>query len=105
MANGDIKHVKSEVLSSEEVAALGGFQDNDGISKVVKLLATNPGALKNKLNLTDEQSVNVKALVVGSGTAASVKWLSGAIGDELSAVLGAAASAYLAHKMFGSSKK
>jgi hypothetical protein len=102
----DTKHPKSEVLSADEVAALGGFPDtNGGISKVAALLANNPGAIKNKLNLTDEQTTNVKALVVGSGTAASVKWLSGAIGDELSAVLGAAASAYLAHKVFGSSKK
>lgn len=98
----NVKRPVQEVLSSEEIAAMGGFPDTKGgVAKVAALLASNPGAIKNKLNLSDEQLVNVKALVVGSGTATSVKFLSNSLGTELSAILGAAASAYIAHKVFG----
>ena len=96
----------AEVLSAEEVAALGGFPtDDSGAAKIAKLLATNPGAIKDKLQLSETQAQNVSAIIIGGSTGASVKYLGPVVGNEIAAVLGALTSAYVSRKMFGKGGK
>ena len=71
------------------------------VSKALESIMRNPRQLKSMFNLNEEQAVNVKSLVVGSGTAAAVKYLSNAIGTELSGAIGGFLSGYIAKKMFG----
>lgn len=70
-------------------------------SNMLMELIQNPQAIRQKFNLDERQTKNVKALLVGSGAAASVKWLGDSIGDELAAAGGALLSAYIARKIFG----
>ena len=63
--------------------------------------ALNPQKLGGLLQLQPEQAQNVKALITGAGTAASVKYLGKQIGDVPAALLGAAATAYVVKKVFG----
>jgi len=91
--------VPDQVLSAEEVKLLGG--DGTVSSKALMQFVQNPGALANLFSLTDNQANNVRAVISGMGTAASVRYLSKAFGTEISAIIGAAVSAFIAGKAFG----
>ena len=81
----------------QEMAELGGTGDKQALIQLLQ----NPGLIRSKLNLTESQSSNVKSLIAGAGTAASVKYLGRAFGDEIAAIMGAAVSAFIARKIFG----
>lgn len=103
--NADYTYVEGEIVTPQqriaelenEVRSLGGRQ---ALSNLIQ----NPGALSGLLKLSPEQAVNVKAIIAGAGAAASHKYLSKHIGDEFSAIMGAAVAVYLAKRVFGSSK-
>ena len=82
----------------EELAELG---DGPQASQALMRLIQNPGLIKGQFNLSDTQAVNVKALISGAGTGVAVKYLSQHIGTELSAIVGAFLSSYMARKIFG----
>jgi hypothetical protein len=75
----------------------GGKFNSNTLVELIK----NPQAIRQKFNLDDRQTRNVKALLVAGGAGASVKYLGDSIGDELAAVGGALLSAYIARKIFG----
>ena len=87
-----IQELQQEI---EELRGYGG-----GSAALTKVLG-NPGALQGLLNLSPEQVQNVKALLVGAGTGAIVKYFGKHVGDELAAIAGAAITAYLAKKVIG----
>ena len=95
---------KQQVLSKSEVDALGGLEGGN-VTNLISTISKNPGILKDKFGLNDDQAQNVEAILVGSGTAASVKYLGKHFGDEISAIIGAGVSAYVAKKMFGSNRQ
>jgi len=84
----------------DELAELGMGGGPQASQALMKLLQ-NPSAIRSQFNLSPTQAANVKALISGAGTAAAVKYLSTAFGTELSAIMGAAASAFLARRIFG----
>lgn len=102
----DREVVEGEIISpqerisrlKQELADLEGGDDNGLLGNL------NPGKLKSMFNLTDKQSENVKAAVIGAGAGLSNRYLSKYCGDELSSVVGAFLGAYVAKKMFGSGK-
>ena len=96
---GDVISADERVRQLEdELSMLKGRGD---ISRDLVAFVQNPKALTSKLNLNYEQARNVKALVSAGGTGLSVKHLGKYFGDELAAVMGAAASAFIARKIFG----
>ena len=106
MGYDDIIQVQGEVISpSQRIAELEdeiSHLRGGGGGTLAKLLE-NPSQLRGLFALDVKQSENVKALLVGGGTGASVKFFGKHIGDELAAVTGALLSAYIAKKMFGNS--
>ena len=96
--------VQGEVISSgsriqeleEEIADLQG-DSNTALARLIQ----NPAQLRGMLNLSPEQAGNVRALVIGAGTAMSDKYLSKHFGDVLASVAGAAMAAFLAKKILG----
>lgn len=93
---------EQEVLSAEESeeAFRPRQRSSSGTADIMKILQ-NPSALGQAFSLTDEQLVNVKALISGMGTAAGVRYLSNMFGSEISAGIGGIVSAMVAKKMFG----
>ena len=85
----------AEEVKAEEIAS-GGASTNAILS-----LAKNPGQIQSAFNLTDNQTHNVKSLLIGAATGGSVKYLGKALGDEVAAIIGAGGAALLAKKIFG----
>ena len=75
--------------------------ESTGASAILQKLAQNPSAIKSILSLSEEQAVNVRALLAGGGAALGSKYLGNAIGDELAAAIGAIGGAYLAKHIIG----
>ena len=73
----------------------GGFET--GLMKAIQ----NPGLLRQTFNLNEAQTGNVKALIAGAGSAASVKYFGKAVGDVLAAAAGGAIAALVAKKLLG----
>ena len=96
--NGQGEPIVGRVVSAEEE---GMLQGRGGNYKQLLALIDNPGKLQSLFALTPEQARNTKALITGMGTAAAVRYLGDKFGDELSAIMGAAVSAYLSKKLFG----
>ncbi len=78
-----------------EVVTDDGDSNSDNIINIIQ----NPNKLVESFGLSDKQAENVKALLIGAGTATSNKLFSKYIGDELSAVVGAAISSHVIKKI------
>lgn len=70
---------------------------------IIKALS-NPGGLIESLNLTEAQKKNVQAVLAGAGAGLGLKFLSDALGEEISAAIGAVAGAYVAKKVIKRSR-
>ena len=92
----DYNHaLEGEVIQESE------YQDgNNPVNAIAKLLE-NPAQLRGMLNLTPQQSQNMKALSVGIGAAAAVKYGGRYIGDVPAAAVGSILAALIAKKVFG----
>ena len=99
--------IEGEVVTAEDRIReledeIGSIRGRGGdLSRDLMAFVQNPRSLTQKFNLTGEQASNVKSLITGASTAASTKYLGKTFGDEIAAIMGAAASAYLARKLFG----
>jgi len=100
--NENPRRIQGDYISPEERIADLESQLGQGASKGdIRSLLSNPGSLQGMFKLSPGQAENVRALVVGAGTAASMKYLSKHIGDELAAIAGAAVTAYAMKKLLG----
>jgi hypothetical protein len=105
---GEIRSVDAEVVRRPDSFDTGhssveSIQQNDrsatrpnGIASIL----SNPAAI-GSLGLTTKQAKNVRSLVTGAGAGLAHKYLSEAIGDELSGAVGAFLGAYLSKKVLG----
>ena len=106
--DGEYKVLQGDVITpqqriselEQEINSLKGGVNTGALANFIE----NPSALKGLFAVSDAQSQNIKSLIAGVGTGASVKYLGKTFGDELAAVMGAFASAYIAKKIFGSSR-
>lgn len=60
----------------------------------------NPNKMKELFSVNDRQAQNIKSIMVGTGTAAAVKYLGDKIGTKPAAILGALGMAIVTDKMF-----
>ena len=106
--DGEYKVLQGDVITpqqriselEQEINSLKGGVNTGALANIIE----NPSALRGLFSVNEAQTQNIKALITGVGTGTSVKYLSKYVGDELAAVMGAFASAYVAKKIFGSSR-
>ena len=86
-----------EELASLRSEGRGGGSYSQGLQRIIE----NPDRLKAIFHLSEEQTLNVRSVLAGAGTAAAVKYLSSAFGTELSAAIGGFLSGFIAKQLFG----
>lgn len=86
-------------MEREDVIRVRGEYMSPTHGNPLAAIIENPTALKQLLNVTDQQSKNIRALLAGAGAAAGSKYLGDQLGEELSAALGAFAAAWIGKKI------
>ncbi len=72
-------------------------QEQDMIVRIMQ----NPKQLSELLNISEEQAVNIKAVITGAGAGLSSKYLSKHFGDAVAGAFGGFVGGLIAQKLFG----